>query len=302
MKKGLIIQGPIISKGRTGKTANITFSKVSESDIVDYNCTENIIKIFDKYGSVFDYIVVVTWENQDEAILSHLKSLLPKDSLLLIEDTTKPIKAKGKLIPGNNKYRQFLSIYEGSKFLSDLGCDYIFKIRSDQFLDLKLLVSDSLEKLKYEHRNIVLVPWINTKNSYSVLLIPDHYFAAKSKDMLSFTQEYLVNPEILDHVHTDIFFKWSLRSLSHFPLIRTYIRITSRFGNNIFLHPLINPWLSRGFFKPLDKNILNSLYWRGEKFQSDFISNLSDNEIIYTRSKTTKLTTILKKTYSKFFI
>ena len=300
MKKGLIIQGPLISIGRTGKTANIAFSKLTPKDIVEYDCCDNIIKIFDKYGDLFDHIVVVTWSDQDKELLNRLKSSLPKESLLLIEDSTKTIEAKGNLIPGNNKYRLFLSVYEGSKFLSDLGCEYIFKVRSDQFLDIDLLVSDSLKKLINEKRNVILVPWLNIKNSYTVLEIPDHYFAAKTKDMLDFTREYLTTPEIFDHIHTDIFFKWSLRSLASFSLIRKYIRVTSSFGNNILLNIVINPWISNGFFKPLDNNILSNLYWRGEKLDIDVdINELSNDEIIYTKTKTTRLMTILHRAYNK---
>jgi hypothetical protein len=83
-KKGLVIQGPIMSKGRTGETAHIIFSQVKEKDVVDFNCINNIVKIFNDYKLVFDYIVCVSWEDQDPLLILELKKLIPNDCLLLI--------------------------------------------------------------------------------------------------------------------------------------------------------------------------------------------------------------------------
>jgi len=298
LKKGLIIQGPIISTGRTGKTAHISFKDVKKEHVVDFNCIENIAKIFNDYQYLFAHIVCITWEDQDPSIINELRNLIPDECLIIIKDTTKKIDSKGSIISGNNKYRQFLSIYEGSKVLSKLGCEYIAKIRSDQFLDLDLLMNDAIAKLVNEKRNVVLVPWISLENSYSIFEIPDHYFVAKTNDMLNFSEEYLSLPEITDHIHTDIFYKWSMRSYCKNPLIRLYISGFKRFGNNSFIRILINSKFSKGFFIPLNPKILQSIFWRGEIFSIDdyFLAN---KEVDYNKINAKSLKSILKKVYKK---
>lgn len=300
LKKGLIIQGPLLSTGRTGKTANIPFFEVTEDDITEYNCICNIVEIFNTYKMLFDDIICVTWDDQEPKLINELKNKIPEGSLHIIKDSTEKISPKGSLIPGNNKYRQFLSIYEGSKVLSNLDCDLIVKIRSDQFLDLDFLLRDVINKLDKEERSLVLTPWANIQNSYSILEVPDHYFAAKTQDMLEFSKEYLSYPEIFDNVHTDVFFKWSIRSLSLHFSIRRYIQITSKLGNTLLLRLLINKKISKGFFRPLDKGIIHNLYWRGEKFNTDD-STLSNNEIDYSKSKSTTFNEVFKKLLNKVF-
>jgi hypothetical protein len=298
LKRGLIIQGPIISIGRTGKTASITFSQVKKEHIVKFNCIDNIVKIFNTYQSVFDHIVCVSWEGQDPSLIEKLKDLIPDGCLLIIKDTTKKINPKGKVIPGNNKYRQFLSIYEGSKVLSELGCSYIAKIRSDQYFDLELLMNDAVYKLENEKRSVVLVPWANIKNSFSVFEIPDHYFVARAGEMLAFSKEYLDLPEITAHIHTDIFYKWRLRSYCNISLVKSYIYFFGRFGNNTLMSLFINNKVSKGFFIPLDGKILKNFFWRGERLIIDDYF-FSDLEIDYAKVNRTNLGFVSEKIIRK---
>jgi hypothetical protein len=95
LKKGLIIQGPIISTGRTGKTANIVFRKVKEEHITNFNCIDNVTKIFNNYQSVFDHIIFVSWENQESSLINELKKNIPSECLVIIKDTTKSFDSKG---------------------------------------------------------------------------------------------------------------------------------------------------------------------------------------------------------------
>ena len=301
LKLGLIIQGPIISTGRTGKSANISFNEIKAEHIVNFDCIDNIVKIFNNYRSVFDYIVCITWEDQDSSLIRKLRNVIPSQCLVIVKDTTTEIEPKGNLIPANNKYRQFLSIYEGSKILSELGCDYIAKIRSDQYFDLKLLMNDAIGKLEDEKRNVILVPWINIKNSHSVFEVPDHYFVARASDMLAFSREYLKLPEITEFIHTDIFYKWTLRSYCESSIVRSYIFMFKSLGNNFLIGFFINSKVSKGFFVPLDTKILQSIFWRGEKFSIND-SSFSDSEVDYGKVQRTGLALILIKLVEKLKI
>jgi hypothetical protein len=298
LKKGLVIQGPIISTGRTGKTASIVFGKVKEDHIVNFNCIDNIVKIFNNYQSVFDHIVCVSWENQDPLLINELRNFIPSECLLVIKDTTKKFDPKGSVIPGNNKYRQFLSIYEGSKVLSELGCSYIAKVRSDQYFDLKLLMDDAIYKLEDEKRSVILVPWMNIKDNYSVFEVPDFYFVARVDDMLAFSREYLDLPEITAHIHTDIFYKWTLRSYCKVSMVRLYVSFFSILGNNTLMSVFINNKFSKSFFVPLDKKILSNIFWRGEKMPFDDFS-FSELEVDYAKVSRTDLGFVFKKIIKK---
>lgn len=49
-KVGLIIQGPLMSKGRSGFTIVKKFSQLTKEDIINYNCNPNIIDIYLEYS------------------------------------------------------------------------------------------------------------------------------------------------------------------------------------------------------------------------------------------------------------
>jgi hypothetical protein len=64
MKKiGLIIQGPLVSNGKSRKQSNIPSGRLNKSDLVEYDCRDNIKKIISTYNSSVSQIVISTWDN-----------------------------------------------------------------------------------------------------------------------------------------------------------------------------------------------------------------------------------------------
>lgn len=266
--KGLVIQGPLMSKGRTGKTANIMFENLSEDDIVNYNCLDNIEKLIKTYRENFDHIVCVTWRNQSESILTDLKNIFLEDELLLLEDNTKFIPPKGEVVPANNKNRQFLSTLEGMKKLETLGCEYAVKIRTDQFLNCSLLINQIVDLLDEEkYKETIFIPWLDFSSYYSVINIPDFYFGGKTSVVRRFCEKNLSEPDFFENIHLDIFYKWSCfdhEDLKYKLAVQTYIRLLGATGNNFFTRKIVKKSIGIKFY-PLSSLIYESVYWRGEK-------------------------------------
>lgn len=265
--KGLIIQGPLLSKGRTGKTIGTSFHDVTDNDVVEYDCIENIKRIYDDNVNFYDHIVCVTWDNQASVLINRLQKILPKNCILLISDETKDMLAKGGVIGGNNDYRQFLSINKGVTFLQGKGCKYIAKVRTDQYLDCKLLCLDAIEKLENRSSRSIVVPWrINEFNRFT--FIPDFYFVARTQDMLDFSDKFLSLPDVTGFIHTNIFYKWKLKKGKQPKVIRKFIRYTDRFGLNFISHNLLS---SDKDFITSDSIIAKSIIWRGDKIDESFL-------------------------------
>jgi hypothetical protein len=152
IKIGVVIQGPLLSRGRTGATAHIPFFQVKQSDIVDYDCVANISNLFSRYKYDFDDFVCVTWDTEDT---SELESKIGKQAVLSINDITPFLPPKSSIITGNNKYRQFLSTLKGLERLAKNGCNYALKILTDQSLDL-FKMKAHLFKVLVDEKNIYL--------------------------------------------------------------------------------------------------------------------------------------------------
>lgn len=268
MKKGLIIQGPLISQGRTGKAVNTAFKELTEKDVVNYNCVKNIAKIYKNYSHLFDEVICVTWIDQDKNLIDELLEICGKENVLLIKDTTAFIQEQNSLIAGNNKLRQFLSTLEGAEKLKDRGCEVTLKIRTDQYLDCEKIMNSYNESLALDDKksSALFVPWKNASNSYSITEIPDMYFVGSTKSIIEYSSIMLKDQEISRHVHTDIFYKVLNRKYCKGKFGFYKYRFLNKCGN---VYPLWRDveiaWSL--YFSPLDKEIIDTITWRGEKME-----------------------------------
>jgi hypothetical protein len=248
---GLLIQGPLISVGRSGLTGGVGFSDVNESHIIKYNCIENILEIFETFSPYFKEIVCVVWQNEDQEKINLLQKKIGKANVLIIKDQTKRINSKGEIIPGNNKYKQFFSSMKGVELLLDRGCRYSIKSRSDQKFNYLTLANEFLSK--ESNKKKLMIAGINK-------LIPDHlhdfYFCGDSVMLHGLFHDYLVNTEIFDHVQFDIFYSFS-RSYGMIP----------KLPYDLFKTPLMHDFIVK-FLKDHclvgSKEVFSELMWRGE--------------------------------------
>ena len=63
-KVALLIQGPLKSVGRSGKTESADLSKIKDTDVISYDCRKLISLLVKKYAYLFDQIILSTWDDE----------------------------------------------------------------------------------------------------------------------------------------------------------------------------------------------------------------------------------------------
>ncbi len=200
MKKiGLVIQGPLLSIGRTGNKLHETPGQIIKDGLVYYDCRPNIERLIKEFGHLFSRIVVSTWDNEvkegdgwEGATLIHVPD-------------PGGIKQKNHY-KDNNKFRQFLSTLNGLIELEKEGVDYAVKIRTDIYLDLRGLLDSFLADLA-EHPNHRAV--YATVTNPATYLLHDLYFAAELRVLKDFCEAILGFDrfEFIASVHREMILK-----------------------------------------------------------------------------------------------
>jgi len=203
-KVAVIIQGPIISKGRTAKTRDLPVEQVTDADVVTYDCSQNVADMISGINGRFGRAICVTWASED---VSNIVRQVGAEAVLQIPDTTRTLDARNHIIPGNNKYRQFTSMLAGLRQLKSFGFDYALKIRTDQTLDLDALAAhliglDQAGQLQGR----IIVPAYKSGMAFGV---EDFYFGARYDVLMDFCEAYLGHgcSDFAFSVHCDIFGK-----------------------------------------------------------------------------------------------
>lgn len=175
----LVIQGPILSKGRTGKTYLEYKSRESKNLIVEYNCIENIQRLLRAYNHLFKKIVIVTWA--DEQIETSDVAFCDNCTLLKIEDVTTVYKNSFHPTGQINLLRQYLSLKTGIQELNEESDEhFIVKLRTDQFVDLEMLLKNHNAYPVIDKKNKIYTPYIGDYE------LSDFYFVASKKNLLNF--------------------------------------------------------------------------------------------------------------------
>lgn len=124
MTRGLVIQGPLVSRGRGGDAG------VSHTT---YDSLPNIERIVSEYSAFFDEIVVSTWTSSPPESVEKLESL--GVGIVLSHDSNLDH------VSGDNRLRQHHTALVGLRALSErivVAC----KVRTDQFFDIRGFFDD----------------------------------------------------------------------------------------------------------------------------------------------------------------
>ena len=142
MKIGLLIQGPLVSTGRTGKTCETAkLGALSERDVKTMDCRENISFVINSYGDIFSEIVVSTWD--DEPVRLNIKD--PKVQVIynhweeLAETAPDRSWISNSTVAKNNMLKQFKGCLEGAKKFDKAKTEWVLKMRTDQHFDINKL-------------------------------------------------------------------------------------------------------------------------------------------------------------------
>lgn len=249
MKTGLIIQGPIMSRG----FGPLVFNPEGNYDKnwIEYDARQNIMESLAVARDLFDHIVIATWKTEID--LSPFFDVVSLDRLHIVqiaEDSFLSEMAK----KGIHKYHQVKTTQSGLEILSMLGCDVVAKIRTDHGLNLDLLHN---EVLRHSNRNPMALGVPNL-NLFEIDRLTDFYFVGNVEIVQTICAKYLSTPQVCDDVHADYFYKFA----TTFSDEKKYVPATSSPGT-LNQYQLTQIWTS--LFYPLDRGLFEDFYWRGVK-------------------------------------
>jgi hypothetical protein len=261
-KIGLVIQGALLSIGRTGDKLHQTPAELMKNGgVIEYDTRENVNKIIKEYGHLFDEIVVSVFDNQ----------LRPDEYFEGAKIVSAPdpggIKQVGHY-KDNNKARQFLSTLNGLLELEKSGMDYAVKIRTDIHLDLTSMLGAFFEGIKDGNHSAIYA----TVTNPPTFLLHDLYFAAELKALKNFCEAILGYDrfEFISSVHRDMilkhaymFYKDEIKvpEWAYFPIFPPggVCKETRAVFDYMFKH----------IYRSLPEEIFRQTLWRGTYFGAD---------------------------------
>lgn len=249
---GVVVQGPLISRGLTGRSQVTRDPDGRARDLVTYNAVENVLTMYEDFGGAFDF-VCATWRSEPQDLLQAVAANLPREALLTLDDVSTidgiPRDTAGKV---DNKYRQSYSTLKGLEVLANRGCTLVIKVRTDQWVDVEG-VARCLTSDVHDPEWFALVAWFNSTYPWN---LPDFIFGGPTTRLLNVLRQHLASQQLARNVHQDLFLRWG-----------TEVRGGKRPKARQFLDTtLFTRWVSstwRHFTVP-DRSFTNNLRWRGE--------------------------------------
>ncbi len=267
MKIGLVIQGPIIGGGLTGKTYGAGKTGAPKSSFSPFNALEDVLANLNG-ANKFSHIVVSTWENQPTEALAKHVSTSARFSLIHSQDPTPNPAVIRKPIPGipflheANKVRMFFSTRMGVEELIKNNIEYVVKIRTDQTLNLNLLYEE-FESFLVDGKKKIFVPSLRENSPW---VVPDFFFGGEV-NFITRICKFMENSQQAFHndLHKDFFFKTHFLTKGIFEnhrwcefLIDTNTDPISPNTDKIVKESIAELWA------PGSEGLYKSIVWRGE--------------------------------------
>lgn len=259
MKIQLVIQGPLLSVGKTGKEDGVT---------VKYDCRPNVDRIIDyneRFG-IFSNIVLCVWEDDIYADYDNQgvrKIRLPNN----FKNAT--YRRSNGSVTINNKERQFYSSLQGCEELLKLGAkstDLVLKLRTDQIFEFCIL-NDFVGSLDEKHLNKIFVPFLSHKTKAGMpapkVHMSDYYILGKLRVLRNFFNVQLEENEMTESIHRDAFFRYAWSCFGE-DLGVDFKYYFTKIGKIFEQHAEVVEKTYRELFYPLPKQCYDTLEWRGE--------------------------------------
>jgi len=257
---GLIIQGPINSTGKKNDGPN----SVGYFDTVAY--INKNIETFIKY---VDKIIISTWEN------SGLKDKITTAKNIFI------IENRGiEIFDFDNRRKQFLTIYEGVKFLkNNSNCTHVFKIRTDQIVDVEILnwmhkiYDKNFSRIKFgrfklQKEKLFFSEIISNHNFYA----GDFIIGGNINDVYNFSESILSfgKKDIHPTAANDFILKYFMKNDMYFR--RYFIVYIPFIFQNMFNKNSKKYWifLLQNNITVIPMNVFKNIYWRGNNMYNIF--------------------------------
>jgi len=254
----LIIQGPLISIGVSGKTMG------NDRGVVSYDCIDNINTIISNYGDMFHEIIISTWDdgvhvnyNPKGARVIRIHNpyeYIDKDG---IHNDTK----KNNALTCSSSKMAILGASSAINMLESV--DYILRVRTDMHMDLSI-IHDLVTSGTVTDK--VYIPFVRIGQG-----IPDFYFFGKFHILKEF-YDILIKDNIFLHTpvpHSSMILKYA--KYKYYKDISvpdwSYYTKGSSLSYDIFLYMTTNAFIS------LPHNLYMGIRWRGELWNKNYIKN-----------------------------
>ena len=261
-KVALLIQGPLKSIGRSGKTSSVDLHKIQSSDVIAYDCRKLISELVNKYGYLFEQIILSTWndeilefEENSIEIYKFNKDKVPKG------DKSRAWINNPYVSKNNTFYQYYGCIFGLKKIRNDIN--HVVKIRTDQFINLEKIFN--FMQKNYE-KDTVLVPKISlTKGP----VFEDFYFAGSKKiinkfldSIISKDKEGILLYSDSPHINPLLKFAFAESKKTIFFEEKYY----KKFGYGSLEQYVILFYIFNKYFRPFPFEIAKNMKWRGSKF------------------------------------
>lgn len=261
MKIGLIVQGPLVSYGKTGKTMFYTPLQLTttKNSMKSYNCLENVNNILVSSEQIFHETLLVTWED------NNISKSLTNSNILILNDEHK-FEGKVTAISGprkwNNVLKQAKTTYEGVVALEKLGCEYVVKTRTDMEINLDMLYKLSEEAFK---QNKVLIN-NGLRNGTRYLEVDDMILGADTTTMKEWWGSIL-KYKFYDGAHASIMrgLMWSLYGTKDGIEFKDYFAVDPNNVSESLYLKAVDAWKNKFFIIPNE-------FWQGVNFRGEQVS------------------------------
>jgi hypothetical protein len=258
---GVVIQGPLISEGRTGKSLTN-----SESPSVKYNCHLDVISNYQLCKKYFNEVVLSTWESPE---LDWIRKEIDPSDILVHEDQDKFESSNSASFRNRNK--QAFTSLQGLGELRTRSCGRALKIRTDmQFSEIALIQAH--KKILSTNAQSIIVPFrAATQDTF----LQDFYFAGLTTDLIELLKSTSDKKVIFDSIHEDLF-----HSRIFFSFTSGLTKLVPR---RALVYPLrnsskISSWYSNRvwnkYLELFPRAMWESATWRGESLnQTQYLSD-----------------------------
>ena len=278
-KSALVIQGPILSKGKSGKHFGDPDLPVEDSF---FDCSELINDIVKESKESFDLIVISTWDSEDTSKIIEL------DKIRIIKSKQPIYRISKKSEP--NTFKQFYSILRGLDVAYNEECKFVVKIRTDTWVE----ATKVLDLIKTDPTKIWVVPFKSPN------CITDFFFGGNITNMQIFT-DTILKPNFFYRtvyksasIHYSLFYQYAYRQESVLKRLFFWNYYYSYFLSLSKVRTIKSAW--ENFYSQIPQEIYNSMKWRG--FGIPIKSQHTETELDFKFENWTQIQLLNSKTIS----
>lgn len=256
---GIVIQGPLASRGKTGRHAGIETRAVPAHDLGSVDCVPLIARTAEAaHAAGVDRVVVAAWDTEDEADLARLP---PTVEVLRVPD---PWRDGEGWHPMPNSPRQVVATLAGIRaLLAGDAPSRVVKVRSDQVVD----VGGIVRWLDATDPTGLGVPYLDRREPW---MFVDFYLAGRTDVVLDACTAVLGHQlrPLQPSIHDDVTLKLALASAAGpTASLATYFLPPHRrhaAQRDVVAHAVGH------LLTPMPRSVWAAVEWRGDPIRADF--------------------------------